>query len=117
MTLAVRPPSRSPSNPPTAMEEIKQFCLKVAPGNLFGLAIYSFQLARGTLAPELRKTISIALAIGWLTAAIVAGTVFEFSPADVSLTYRITATLCFSFWAMVLGGLFVYNRVKYGSYL
>ena len=105
------------SGPPTVAEEIKSFCFKVVPGNTFGLVLYTIRLMRGTLAPELRRTISVALAIGWAAVALTAALLFATAPAEMTATGQATFVLVFSSVVMILANILVYNRVNYGFYL
>lgn len=113
MILALRDPSR----PPTGAEEIRDFFSKVAPGNIFGLAVQSVRLARGTVAPELRRELTIAVAIGWAMVALVAAACLISSTHEALSAYTLTFVLFFSLWVMVAGGSLVYNRATHGFYL
>ncbi|OGG49623.1 hypothetical protein A2763_02985 [Candidatus Kaiserbacteria bacterium RIFCSPHIGHO2_01_FULL_54_36] len=96
---------------------IRWFCFRVIPGNVFGLAIYAVQLVRGRIAPETRKSVSIALAIGWslVIAAAIASLIFPPGGAAMGVSWAYTAFV--SGFLAVLAGSLVYNRVNYGFYL
>lgn len=97
--------------------EIRYFCFRVIPGNVFGLAIQSVQLARGTVAPELRKELRKAVFIGWATVALTAIGLFTIAPADVTAAWVATYVATFSGLVAVLVGSLIFNRVTYGFYL
>ncbi|MBI4088000.1 hypothetical protein HY418_01290 [Candidatus Kaiserbacteria bacterium] len=96
---------------------IRWFCFRVIPCNFFGLAIYAVQLVRGRIAPETRKSVSIALAIGWslVIASSIASLVFPPGGAAMGVSWEFTAFV--SGTLAVLAGPLVYNRVNYGFYL
>ncbi|MEK7155253.1 MAG: hypothetical protein AAB734_00055 [Patescibacteria group bacterium] len=123
MIRAVRPPT-SPfcewlhrPQVQACLSDVRQYFFKVAPGNAFGLIIYSVKLARGTLAPELRRPISIGLAIGWALVALLAITLCLTAPPSDTMVSTIVFVLIFSFFAMVLVGTLMYNRVNYGDWI
>ena len=97
--------------------EIKYFCFRVIPGNVFGLLIYTFQLARGQLVPELRRTVSIALAIGWAVTIVATAASLIFPPGGAAMGVSWEYTACVSGYLLALAGSLVYNRVTYGFYL
>ena len=103
--------------PPTWKEELRQFFFKTAPGNFFGLPFYSVMLLLGKVDREIRKSISIAIAIGWAFVALVATAMVVFAPPDTTATYVMWSIVAFGTWAAVLAGSLIYNRINYGFYL
>jgi hypothetical protein len=103
--------------PPTLAEDMRDILFKVLPRSFFGLIIYSVLLLRGRLPAKLRRTISIAVIVGWTLTAFTATLFYTLSPAEAGLSYAVTAATCFSFLVMVIAGSLTYNRVNYGFYL
>lgn len=115
MTLGFRPPIEYPDGPPTWTEDFRELAYNM-PIGIFGLVIYGVQLLRGKIPAEMRKSVSIALAIGWAITTLVAILIFVL-PADATLSYRIWGASFFLFWAMALSGTLIFNRVHYGFYI
>src|SRR4051812_29139034 len=84
--------------------EIRHFCFRVIPGNVFGLAIQSVRLVRGTVAPELRPELRKAVLIGWATVALTAIGLFVIAPADQTAVWVTTYVSVFSGLVMALAG-------------
>lgn len=108
------------SRPPTWKEDLQQLVCKTAPGSIFGLVIYTIQLLRGAVASELRRSIGIAVVLGWVATALIAVSFpafhLAFSPA-MSMAHLTTGAIVFTSLVMIMAGSLIYNRVTYGSYL
>lgn len=89
---------------------------KMMIGMTFGLLIYTIRLARGTIAPKLRRELSIALAICWIVVLAVAALCGTSSPVGVAAAYKTAFVLVFTFIAMALASVPIYNRVNFGHY-
>ncbi len=85
--------------------------------NFFGLPLYTVMLLLGRVDREIRKSVSIAIAIGWTFVALVAMVMVVFAHPDVTATYVMWSIVAFGTWAAVLAGSLIYNQIHYGFYL